>query len=430
MSRLFVVTVASEKGGVGKTTIATNLAVYLKALREDLPVGIASFDNHFTVDQMFSLGPRPTATVAALVDTSQPAADFTFGQYGVQYLASERRLSPPAQSPVLLRQRLDQLDLDGLLILDTRPILDWFAEAALLAADLVLVPVKDRAALVNAATLRQVVHEAGRADRLWLVPSLVDARARLNEKVRVHEFLRFAAAERDYQVVDTQISKSPKVESLASGFSSRVVPVLTHARGTAVHGQFRQLAEFVLARFDAGPVVPRFAPPSSADPDTSTGARHRRHVAECPVCCRQSFAEGGCRFFDLRSRRWGLLHATCLEELLEPFELSGLEMSDGLLALAIDGPGLVDAEPHMALHLFDRDGAFVVSEQILPERQATFTPLLTVLWSRSVEQAWRELILIDRTSQGPDQPSAVTGHDRLRSLRRRLLRELRQAGLF
>ena len=189
MSRPFVIAVASEKGGVGKTTIATNLAVYLKALREDLPVTIASFDNHFSVDQMFALGPRPDQGVAELLENVPPAELAVLGQYGVQYMASARRLQPPSHAPVWLRQSLHSAVLPGILILDTRPILDWFTEAALLAADLVLVPVKDRAALINAGALRQILTTAERADRLWLLPSLVDTRARLNAEVRVHEFL-------------------------------------------------------------------------------------------------------------------------------------------------------------------------------------------------------------------------------------------------
>ena len=107
MNRLFVVAVASEKGGVGKTTIATNLAVYLKALREDLPVTIASFDNHFSVDQMFALGPPPGNNIAVLFEDEQPPDLVRLGQYGVQYLASSRRLQPPDHPPQWLRQRLD-----------------------------------------------------------------------------------------------------------------------------------------------------------------------------------------------------------------------------------------------------------------------------------------------------------------------------------
>ena len=50
-----VLAVVSNKGGVGKTTVATNLAIYLRALHEDLPVALVTLDDQSIVERMFRL---------------------------------------------------------------------------------------------------------------------------------------------------------------------------------------------------------------------------------------------------------------------------------------------------------------------------------------------------------------------------------------
>ena len=245
----FLITFASEKGGVGKTTIATNLAIYLKALYNELPVTVASFDNHFTVDYMLSLGPSPTHDITDLLGNSLASELAVLGQYGVQYIPSTKQLSPPPFPPCWLTKRINESNFEGILIFDTKPVLNWFTEAALLASDLVISPIKDRAALTNVSTLDNVLSRVGKRSSLWLLPSLVDLRVKDGKEHCLYQSLKKTALDLNYNVLDMHISKSPKVESLASVTTAKIHSVLTKARNTAVHGQLQQLAHFVYRQF-------------------------------------------------------------------------------------------------------------------------------------------------------------------------------------
>lgn len=421
---LFVITVASEKGGVGKTTLATNLAVYLKALREDLPVTIASFDNHFSVDNMFAIGGHRAPSVAGLF-AGEPVGELaSLGEYGVQYLGSERALQAPDLPEEWLAGQLGGGSLQGVLILDTRPILDYFTRSALRCADLVLVPVKDRASLVNAGAICQQAGDDQVRSRCWLVPSLIDGRLRLKDNVGMREYLAFLGEERGFQVYDGFIAKSPKVESLASGFSSRIPPIITHARGTLVHRQLRALAEFVLQRQDdAGATVTARIHSRHLLVSALPGAR-RRLLAECPVCGQAAGGEAGELFLHLRSRRRGFLHPRCLQQLLEGSDLQAMLEVPGMLVLEVRGGGESGAAGRYRLQLFDGAGELLLEERLGARAVKRVRAFAGKATGRGEERLLRELILISLTGQPPAALLGGEGRQGLADLRRKVLRQL------
>jgi len=243
-----VVAISSNKGGVGKTTLATNLAVYVRALREDLPVLIVGLDDQRSIDRMFALR-EPTPGDPNLKHgwaERSLASAIQLGQYGVHFVPSPPDVSllkARAEDPNTLARILARTAWPGLVILDTKSDLEALTQNAWVAADRILLPVADAASLEEAGkALRMIERRGVGSERARLVFTLVDRRARVAGGGD-HLFRRLVDQTRRerWPYYKTHLSRSPRVESLNSG-DGRPLSILHHARGTAAHGQLRDLA--------------------------------------------------------------------------------------------------------------------------------------------------------------------------------------------
>ncbi len=303
MQNPYVITISSEKGGVGKTTLATNLAIYLKALNEELPVTLFSFDNHFSVDRMFRIGKSPgNSDVSGLFTGSRPEDLLEVGEYGVQFIPSNRRLEDIPQVKEAAFDRLARTlasgALRGIVIIDTRPTLDILTRNALYAADRVIIPVKDAPSLENCKNLYEFCESQGISKRaLRLLPCLIDSRIRYKGPFSdAYQLLKAYAINRGYRCMEGFIAKSPKVETLNTNPEGRIYPILTHGRGTNVHLQFSHLARQVLLavkeckEYRIGTLRQKLAVQKQQQEQVMRQLRERL-VPDCLICGNPLFSE-------------------------------------------------------------------------------------------------------------------------------------------
>jgi cellulose biosynthesis protein BcsQ len=185
-----VLAISSNKGGVGKTTLAANLAIYLRALCEDLPILLVGLDDQRVVDRMFALRPpQPGDANLKHAWARRSLADaIQLGQYGVHFVPSPPDvllLKARAEDPGILRRMLAATEWDGLVVLDTKSDLEALTRNACHAADRILVPVCDWSSLEEAGKSFELLQRGQiGTERARIVLTLVDRRTRVSEAGR------------------------------------------------------------------------------------------------------------------------------------------------------------------------------------------------------------------------------------------------------
>ena len=273
-----VVSVVSNKGGVGKTTVATNLAIYLRALHEDLPVTLVTLDDQSIVERMFRVTPADAEAPNLKHGWSERCFDrvLVLGQYGIQFVPPPPDTGPlksRAQDPRTLARILAATSFGGVWLLDTKSDLEELTQNALFASDLVILPVADHASFEEAGkALARMARDGGRPERGRVLLTLVDRRTRVDDEKRDLEARLAAAVDAEgWPRFETSLSRSPRVEALNSA-TGTPRSILHHARGTAIHRELRELAEEVGKLLDLGaPEAPlaRARTPAGREPQRS-----------------------------------------------------------------------------------------------------------------------------------------------------------------
>ncbi len=155
-----------------------------------------------------------------------------------------------------LRRVLERTNWKGLVILDTKSDFEILTRNAIAASNLSIVIVHDQASLIEARKVYDFLDRLGRPrERARVVLSLVDRRIKFSkeDEVDILGHLVSETRRRGYPLLESFVSRSPKVEALSTNPEGRAASILHGARESLVHLQMIHLARDVLKALEGDP---------------------------------------------------------------------------------------------------------------------------------------------------------------------------------
>lgn len=405
----FVIVLTATSHGLGCSTLTANLAVYLRALAEDLPLAVVSLDAAFDPGCFFRLSPdAPHASVPSACDP--PADSFRLGQFGIDYLAGALSAERNAGQ---FRRWLTTRGYEGILLVDAGHADTGRAQAAIQNADLLLVAVPGGDSPRRLTGLRQAFRAGGGKENfLWLLPSLLqDAHC----KIEHLHWLRFAAAERGLQVVAGEFQPEPAVAALGRRAGESV---LTRQPESRAHDLLLELARQVLGAVQTGPDAACRL--QRLNRDGLLPHRARRVALCCPICGRLALA-GAVHYLESLPQRCRLLvHALCLKSLVVASEIEPFWHESQAAVIVLGRETLRDAT---ALKLWVKTGGGYESATLDAAEESGWQLLVKLATGKTLREQFPSLVLVYPARDGVQVLSAAWAVDCAR-LRHRIRIEL------